>query len=103
MSKFGTKITFQLYNGGIHTQTHICRKYKINQVTGDPVEDIFKSCRSLKELKETLLLKEKNLLISLFKECDFILFKVNKRNFSVFQKILKSDILNSVRFIKGDL
>ncbi len=103
MSKFGTKITFQLFKGGIHTQTHICRKYKINQITGDTVEDIFKSCKSLKDIKETLLLKEKKLLLSLFKECDFMLFKTNKRNLSVSQQLLKSDILNSVRFIKGSI
>ena len=97
------RMTIHLYQNQIHQQTEVVSLHKHNLVTGDLVEDPFKFCKNLKDVKEVFLTKEKKTISKLFEEgFDFILAKIDKRGLSNFQQILPHELLNSVRFIKND-
>lgn len=97
------KVTYHLYKNKMHEQTSVRGIYKHNSVTGELGVDPFKSCKTYREIREVFLTKEKKELESLFNEgADFILVKINKRDLTTFQQILPQDLINSVKFIRGD-
>ena len=82
---------------------------KVNQYTQkrgvyETGEDNFKHCKSLKEIRDIFLTKEKDTLRDAFKidgkKADFVLAKVNKKGLATFQCFYDWELENSTRFIK---
>ena len=99
------KITFHLYKDRIHQQTQEIGIYQNNNITGEKIVDPFKTCKTLEDIRKTLITKERATLLNLFEEkigWDFILVKVNKKGLNFFQQIFPTDLVNSIRFIKED-
>jgi len=95
------KMTYHMYKDKVHEQTSVRGIYKHNIVTGKLGVDPFKTCKTLDDVREVFIEKEKETIQGLFNEgCDFVLAKIDKRNLTTFQQILPQDIINSVRFIK---
>lgn len=104
MSEISRRITYHLYKDRVHDQTHIRSLSKYNKITGERSIDPYRGCKSLKDIKEQILLSDKKNLSSFFKEgYDFVLVKIDKRGLSTFQQIFPNDLVNSIRFLKGDV
>ena len=52
--KIGRKVTIEIYENNIHTQTQVSSLYKID-LEGNPTVDIFKKCKNMNEIRGILL------------------------------------------------
>jgi len=102
-SPFLRKITYHMYKNKVHEQTSTSSIYKVNPKTNEPGQDPFKDCKTLADVRKTFLEIEKEELESMFQEgCDFVLAKIDKRRLNTFQQIFPQDLVNSVKFIRGE-